>query len=326
MRIDRRLLGWGLFFIVLGSVPLAVQAGLIDQDVVARWPSLWPFLLVGWGLGLLLRRTPVEWLGGGIAAVTLGLMAGGALAAGFGNVPGMTACNTNSPGTAFATQSGTFAGSGQLNVEFNCGSLTVGTVDGSGWSLEGTERNGRTPAVTTSGSTVKLESPPGDNIFNSSGSANWNVSVPKAPSLGLGVTLNAGEGSLDLAGANLASTSMTLNAGTIVLDLGASQSLGDVNATVNAGKASVGLPGGSRTANVSLNAGDVSVCVPTGTAMRVTWNGALGSNNLDAAGLTKLDDHTWVSPGFDTNQPHLELHVSANAGSFHLLFGGGCNA
>ena len=36
MRINRGLLGWGLFFIVVGSVPLAVQSGLIDEDVVRR--------------------------------------------------------------------------------------------------------------------------------------------------------------------------------------------------------------------------------------------------------------------------------------------------
>src|SRR4051794_26724231 len=83
MRVDRRLLGWGLFFILLGGLPLAVQVGLIDQAVVNRWFVLWPLLLVGWGLSLLLRRSRIEWLGGAIAAVTLGLMAGGALATGF---------------------------------------------------------------------------------------------------------------------------------------------------------------------------------------------------------------------------------------------------
>ena len=187
MHIDRRLLGWGLFFIVLGAVPLAVQAGVVDADVAARWPSLWPFLLVGWGLGLLLRRTPVDWLGGGIAAVTLGLMAGGALAAGFGNVPGMTGCNTNSAGTAFAKQSGASEGSGQLNIEFNCGSLAVGTVDGSGWSLEGDQPTAaphpsRPRARPSSSrrraarSSTRADRPAG------------NVSVPKTPELGLGVT------------------------------------------------------------------------------------------------------------------------------------------
>jgi hypothetical protein len=32
----------------------------------------------------------------------------------------------------------------------------------------------------------------------------------------------------------------------------------------------------------------------------------------------KIDDDTWSSIGFDAAQPHVELNVSANAGSFTL--------
>ena len=69
MHIDRRLLGWGVFFILVGAIPLAVRGGFLDaEERVSSWPSLWPVLLIGWGLGLLLRRTPVEWIGGGVTA------------------------------------------------------------------------------------------------------------------------------------------------------------------------------------------------------------------------------------------------------------------
>ena len=40
MRLDRRLLGWGLFFILLGAIPLALNGGLIDRSLVERWPSI----------------------------------------------------------------------------------------------------------------------------------------------------------------------------------------------------------------------------------------------------------------------------------------------
>ena len=36
----------------------------------------------GWGLSLLLRRTPVDWLGGAISTVTLGVMGGSLMAVG----------------------------------------------------------------------------------------------------------------------------------------------------------------------------------------------------------------------------------------------------
>ena len=41
MRIDRGLLRWGVFLIVLGSVPLAVRAGYLDTDTVRRAWELW---------------------------------------------------------------------------------------------------------------------------------------------------------------------------------------------------------------------------------------------------------------------------------------------
>ena len=46
MHVDRRLLGWGLFFVLLGAIPLAIRAGLLDKVVVSQWPLLWPVLLI----------------------------------------------------------------------------------------------------------------------------------------------------------------------------------------------------------------------------------------------------------------------------------------
>ena len=126
MHVDRRLLGWGLFFIVLGAVPLAVRAGAVDAEIVGRWPLLWPFILVGLGASLLLRGTPVPWLGGAVMAVTFGLMGGGAIATGFGGVSGFGGCGGGST-PAFEPQRGTLARSGRVSIEFDCGTLRVTT-------------------------------------------------------------------------------------------------------------------------------------------------------------------------------------------------------
>ena len=64
MRFDPRLFRWGVFFITLGAVPLAVRANLIDSDTVVQGWRLWPLLLVGLGVSILLRGTRVELLGG----------------------------------------------------------------------------------------------------------------------------------------------------------------------------------------------------------------------------------------------------------------------
>ena len=323
MHIDRRLLGWGVFFILVGAIPLAVRGGFLDAERVVSWPSLWPVLLIGWGLGLLLRSTPVEWIGGGVTAVVLGLMAGGALATGFQGIPIVSGCGGEGAGTAFVTQRGTLATGGQLNVDFNCGTITMAAADGSDWSVTGSDAGGRGPRVEASGTSVSIESP--DNSFlQDSGRNTWTVGVPKTPQVGLGLTLNAGRGTADLAGASINSASLTVNAGSFRLDLGNAERLGDVNATVNAGDATISLPAGDRSANLSLNAGSLELCLPADAPVRIRWSGALGSNDLDDAGLTELEDDTWVSAGFIETAAHLELRVSANAGSFDLTIGGAC--
>ena len=325
MHIDRRLLGWGVFFILVGAIPLAVRGGLLEAERVVSWPSLWPVLLIGWGLGLLLRSTPVEWIGGGVTAVVLGLMAGGALATGFRGIPIVSGCGGEGQGTAFVTQRGQLVTGGQLNVEFSCGTITMAVAEGSEWSVAGSDAGGRGPRVETSGTGVSIESP-ANELFQDSGRNTWTVAVPTAAQVGLGVTLNAGRGTADLTGASITSASLTVNAGSFRLDLANAALVGDVNATVNAGDATISLPAGDRSANMSLNAGSLELCLPADAPVRVRWSGALGSNDLDDAGLTELDDDTWVSADFVETAPHLELRVSANAGSFDLTIGGACGS
>jgi len=325
MHIDRRLLGWGLFFILVGGIPLAVRANLLDAELVGKWPLLWPLLLIAWGIGLLLRNTPIQWLGGALAAITFGIMGGGLLATGAGGLPIATGCSSNAPSVAFADRTGNLDAAAQVNLEFNCGTLALNAVEGSAWSLTGSDRDGSGPKVTSTSALVLIQPDDGGG-FPGTGRSAWIVSIPRTPAITLGLTLNAGDGTVDLSGASIASTTMTLNAGKMAFDLGATETAGDVNATVNAGAASLNLPAGQRDVNLSLNAGSLTVCLPSGAPVRVAWAGTLGSNNFSAAGLNRVDDSTWTSSSFDAKQAHTELHVSANAGSFELRFGGTCRA
>lgn len=326
MHIDRRLLGWGLFFVLLGTIPLAVRAGLLDKAVVAQWPLLWPVLLIGWGLGLLLRGTSLALIGGAVTAITFGVMGGGAIATGFGGIPFASGCSNSTPAIPFATKSGDFGSSARADLVFNCGTLAITTTDGTAWSVAGSDRDGNGPAIESSADNLSVKSDSDRTFISSGGRASWNVTLPRSPVLALGLTLNAGEGKLDLTGASISTVSMTLNAGSITVDLSRTAQTGDVNATVNAGSAGVSLPAGDRSVNVSLNAGSVTACLPVGAQVRAHWSSALGSNNFNTVGLTKVDNQTWTSPGFVDGRPHTELRVSANVGSFDLQFGGTCNA
>jgi len=325
MHVDRRLLGWGLFFILVGGIPLAVRANVLSESVVGQWANLWPLLLIAWGIGLLLRSTPLEWVGGALTAITFGVMGGGLIATGASGLPFATGCSGSGPTSAFPDRTGDLGATAQVNLDFNCGSLKVGTGDGSTWSLTGSDRDGRGPRVASTTDSVSIE-PDDTTGFPGAGRSNWSLILPRTPSISLGLTLNAGEGIVDLTGASVSSATVTLNAGKLDLDMGAVARADDVNTTVNAGAAAITLDGGSRNVNLSLNAGSLQLCMPAGTPIRVSWSGTLGSNNFTAAGLIKVDESTWTSSSFNVLEPAAELHVTANAGSFELRLGGTCRA
>jgi hypothetical protein len=325
MHLDRRLVGWGLIFILIGAVPLAVNAGWLDPDLVSRWVELWPLVIVAIGVSILLSRTPAAWVGTVAMALVVGSMVGGLVATGFHGFPGINGCGGGTA-HAFPVQSGTMGAAGRLNVEFDCGTLNVSSVAGAGWQLAGNDGNGEAPEVSAIGDRVSIRSISDPGRFFSRGKVVWNLAVPQAPSLDLGLTLNAGEGNVDLSGATIASLNVTVNAGSFDATLGSAATSNAVNMTVNAGSATLATGATSGTFNLSLNAGSLDVCVPSGSAARVTWHGTLASHDLDSLGLVKVDDHTWTTQGFAAGVPHFELDVNANAGSFSLKLGGGCRA
>ena len=327
MRLDRRLLGWGTFFILLGAIPLAVQQGYLDKDLVGRWFSLWPLLLIGWGLGLVLRETPIDWLGGAVTTLTFGVMGGSFIAAGFhGGVPFSGACN-GAAETRFSDFHGTLNASQPVTLELPCGTLTVRTTSGTEWSLSGTAPPGSLPVVTANDDGLTIAAQGGLDVGGSGGRTAWDFVLPTGVLVpGFNVTLNAGDGDLDLGGAQLEQLAVTVNAGELRAHVVEAASIATVRATVNAGSATIDLPSRRLNVGVTVNAGSAEVCVPAGSALRVSSTSTLGSTNLDDLDLEKIDDDTWQTRGFASAEEPVELAVTTTAGSVELAIGGSCGA
>lgn len=325
MRIDTRFLNWGIFFILAGAIPLAVNQGALDASTVAGWWRLWPLLIIGWGVGLLLRRTALDFLGGIVVAATFGIMVGGIFGAGTGVHLGDIACSGDSKGgIAFPSRNGSFASGGGVDLEFRCGDLEVTTGTGTDWSVSGTSHDGVGPTVDATGDRLSVRArDTGVSFlpFEDTGES-WQVTIPPSTA-DLSVTLNAGAGHLALAGSSLADVSSTVNAGDLRLDLTGTP-LRSISMTVNAGSGTIDLPAASVNGSLTVNAGAIKFCVPDGVGLQLTsGDNITGANNYADRGLVR-SGNTWESPDFATATNRVILSTTANLGSLTLDPEEGC--
>jgi hypothetical protein len=327
MHVRRGFLSWGVFLILAGAVPLAARAGYLTDDQLGRLWSLWPLILVGVGVGLILGRTRFGFLGGLLVAATLGLMVGGLLSSG---IVGFTAsaCGGGTGDVAFPTRDGTLAApSATVDVQLDCGNLTLGAGDGDAWSVEGQDGTGTGPDIQADDTSLSVRSRTTDHgLFGILGDRqSWRVTVPAATRLDLDLAANAGSAAIDLEGATLGSVHLQLNAGSSTVDLGSVREIGSVRFQLNAGSLGVTLPDVSMTGSIEANAGSVDLCAPEGVALQLhTGQNFVASYDYGGHGLVH-DGMTWTTPGFDTASVRIELTTTANAGSFTLDPAGGCD-
>src|SRR6185503_19728243 len=186
MRINRSLLNWGVFLIALGGVPLAVQQGWADADIAGDLWRVWPLILVGIGLGLILRWTPAAWLGGAIVAGAFGIIFGALIAGGIQGVS--SACVGLGSGESRTTsESGAATGPEfSLDVELSCGDLQVTRNAGAEWSVVTEHGADDEPIITGDATSLSIEQDGGPQdffAFTRQTRADWTVEVPATAAL-----------------------------------------------------------------------------------------------------------------------------------------------
>jgi LiaI-LiaF-like transmembrane region len=319
MRIDRRFLGWGVFFIVAGGVALAVRGGYLSTDQIGQVWRLWPLLLVGLGVAIILGRTSFGWIGGLLLAATFGLLAGSAISGGFaGTTCGFNSGGGTSGGGAEATIGGELAEAATVELTFDCGQLNLATGPGSAWSL--TYRQDRVPRLDQSPQRLHVSAPE-DSVFGQG--SNWRMTLPIERTVALDVVANGASAELNLANARLSRFSGVFNAGSFGVDLSGA-ALGGLDVRANAGSGTLTLPAGTFSGRIDVNAGSLNVCAPAGTGLRIVANGALSSTDFSSSGLVQSGS-TWESPGYAAAATKIDLTLSANAASVTLGRDGGCS-
>jgi hypothetical protein len=328
VRIHRDLAGWGVFFVMAGGVPLAVEAGLIGPGVLDRWWSYWPLLLVGVGLGLIFTRTSLEILGGLLVSGTLGVLAAGILTGGFGGLSDLPSgvCGPDSGGgRTFPGQRGAFGSTGDVRVRIDCGSVDLSMTDGGEWTVEGVDDAGAGPRVEADTESLDIE--PGDGRVGAflGERDRWIVRLPRSAVLDVDLGVDAGSIVADFEGARLGVVDVQLNAGRATVILRDVAEIEGLEAQLNAGTLGVYLPAISMTGSIEANAGSIRLCAPEGVALRLhVGDSVLASHDFEDAGLIE-NDGVWETPGYDTAVTRIELRTEANAGSFTLDPDEGCS-
>ncbi len=327
MRIDRGYLFWGIFFVLLGAIPLADREGWIQVGGLGDVWRLWPLILIGIGAAILFSRSALGLVVTIVAAVVLGSLAGTALTSVGG---GMFDCIRTEPASDLArtTANGTLVPGSEAQVRIDCGDLRVATAPGTGWTLDA-GHGGDPPRVESSISELDVQ-PAGGTPRRQ----DWDLTLPAAMG-SLRVDANASSTSLDLASGTVARLHGIVNAGDLritapsgrmdALELEAnaadvdllapSVDIADLDVEANAASVELRL-GGSVTGTIEGAAMSIRVCVPaTASLVLRTSDDFAFSLDLQAVGLIETDSG-WTRTG---TGPRIELTVGGTASSFTLV-------
>ncbi|HSK51203.1 MAG TPA: hypothetical protein VLA44_00495 [Clostridia bacterium] len=322
MHINRRFLGWGVFLILVGGIPLAVRAGWIDASRLEGWWNLWPLIVIGIGAGILLHRSRFELLGSLLIAATFGSMLGSAFAS--GGVPGI-ACGTDRGTAALDERSGTFSGAATIDVEVACGGFSLRGREGEAWAFSGTGDAGRQPSINDDGDSLRIRSSTDTTwIPFVSKREDWQLDVPTGTPLGLRVQVNAGDATIEPGSAALEDVDVEVNLGSVVMDLTSAETIENLRVQTNLGSIAVALPDASFSGRLQVNLGSIELCAPPGAALRIRAQTSLGSTDFGNEGLVQ-NGSTWETPGYDTAEVRIDLSTETNLGSLSLNPEDGCS-
>ena len=312
MQVDRSRFGWGLFLVILGLVPLAVAANVVDGSAVHQAWQLWPLVLIGLGVGLLIGRARGALVSTLVVSVSLGFAAGGLLAGAGGGVLAGGACSPG--GAGGAAPNGTLTGGTTVTIEGGCGDLYVNAQPGSAWQASGDGASDL--KVETGPQSIRIR-PGGDLLSNDGGSL--TVALPTDPQLDLHLKAGLGDLSVALPGAHLSGVAADVSFGSGVVDLTGATLAGTLDGSFSFGSGTVVLPGGSYSGTISSSFGSLNVCAPPGVAVHVTAHSGLGSVDV-GDGFDAVGDG-WQTADYAAATQRADLHLSTSFGSLTITRG-----
>lgn len=313
-----KLLFTGVALAVTGGVLLLAGRDPTARDLAIEAARLWPAALIALGIVLLVRRTRIAVVATLAAAITAGLVVGGAVVA----APDLKAPCPQDRAGATETRGGSFAGPGSVDLAFACGEIRVGTAPGTAWQLDSLRLGDARAVIAQEGDALSIETTHEAWSFGRRplGDA-WQLTLPTGTPMTLEADIDAADADLDLAGLRLGALDLEANAADVRLDLGAA-AVERFDLEINAGQAVLTLPSaGDVTGSIHASAARVELCVPAGVGLVVTRDVALG--DIDLQGLVRVGD-TWQTPDLASTRYRADLTIEATAASVVVDPEGGC--
>jgi hypothetical protein len=319
MRVNRRLLFWGVLLVAIGGVLVAADLGAINTDFLTDLIRLWPLAIVAIGISIVLRRTRFSLPAILVAALIPGLVVGAAFAV----APRFAgACGVRDNLTHVTTEQGTFDGPASVSLRSGCGTMRVSTTDGAEWVLHAESDPGRAPAIASAERSLAIDGAADGFSFLDSGRNNWEVSLPAEAIEDLNVTVNAGTGTADLSGADLRRLHVVVNAANVSIDA-SEATVEELKGVVNAGDLGITLPDeADLVGSFTVNAGQVTVCAPPTLGVRIV---STGNANHVAINGDDGADGVWISPNYRSAAHHADLDIRSNFGAVDFNPMGGCS-
>ncbi len=288
-----------VILISLGVLFLLNNMGQLNVTVWEVVLRLWPILLVGLGLDLIIGRRSL--LGSVLVVILMVAM----LFAGVYWMNTQTLSGTVLPQQSL-TQPLQGASSAEVSIRFGSGTLRIGAqsstqnlISGQVATDQGEQvrqsmtMQGSQAVYTLSSQGVPVISTWWNNQRNKIWSLNLNSSIP----MNLDVHAGVSQSTLDLSQLKLTDLTYEMGVGESTITLPAS---GDVQAHINGG------------------VGNLTVNIPHGMAAQVSVGGWLGNRVVN--GSYQQNGDLFTTPGFNTAQNRISLDISGGIGNVHVNF------
>lgn len=319
MRVNRRLLAWGVFLLTLGGVLVAADLRTVDTAMLTGLVRLWPLAVLAIGLGMVLRRTTLALPLALAAALLPGLVVGAALAV----VPRFAGdCGGRGEPQPTGVAQGTFTGSANVTVRSGCGSLAIATAPGDAWRLDARNTTARPPVVESTASSLAIRQAADGADLLDAGRDAWDLALPAGRIESLSVVTLAGDSHISLAGAQLDELTLTANASRMVVDA-ADGSIAELSGRVNVGSLAISLPGrGFVTGSLRIGGGTLRLCSAPGAGLDVTVSGT--AEHVTVGGV-EWEEPRWTKPGYELASIRASVDVHVNFGAIEIDPIGGCS-